>query len=478
MLGLAPPPSRGQVLDPACGTGRFLLACRERGDVDVAGFETDGAALDVARAQLPGASLRGESFLDAPASASFDLVVGNPPYVRDRGAKRDLYVGFVERAIDHLRDGGRLALVLSNAWLDVGYGADVRRALLGRCAIEWIVESAAERWFPGAKVHTMVLVARRCDDARARAASAVRFAEVRSPLPAEPSVVRTVTQAELPADDPWGPHLRAPDLWFAVRRRCVPLGELAELRRGWTTNDNRFFYPPPEAGIEEDWLRPLAKGPKTLRGVRFEASALGARALVPPAPDAAPPPGVAAWIARHERTTWTLRPQRPARLFLVKGTHDKHRHPLADRPVHADQQLYLVHPREGVDVVALAAVLNSAWGHLNLELAGRVNFGDGVLWLALDDARRRLWLPDLRGADVAALVAAFEALPDGPVRGAADQPSAPTSLDLAVGARLGLDAADVAAVRAAWIRRSARRLRLAGAASAGPSVSQANRNRS
>jgi hypothetical protein len=115
-----------------------------------------------------------------------------------------------------------------------------------------------------------------------------------------------------------------------------------------------------------------------------------------------------------------------------------------------------------VDVVALAAVLNSSWGHLGLELAGRVNFGDGVLWLGLQDARRRIFLPDLRGRDVTTLVAAFEALPSGPVMPAGQAGAEPTELDRCVAQLLGLTEAESSEVRAAWQLRCARRLRQGG----------------
>ena len=55
---------------------------------------------------------------------------------------------------------------------------------------------------------------------------------------------------------------------------------------------------------------------------------------------------------------------------------------------------------------------------VKLELVARVNFGDGVLWLGLSDAREELRLPDPEGlsaAQRAELIAAFEALPDDDV---------------------------------------------------------------
>ncbi len=389
VLSLVPPPS-GPVLDFACGSGRFLLAAQRWGQ-PLRGFETDAAALDVARANLPAAELHGRDFLDAPAHGDVALIVGNPPYIRRRGAKRDVYVDFLERSAAHLRPGGRLALVLSNAWMDVGYGRAVRELLLADFAVEWIVEGE-ERWFPGAKVNTVVLVARK------GRGDVVRFGRVDA-LPGPVTELRAIPQADLPVDAPWGPYLRAPSAWFDVDRAAMPtLGELAEVRRGFTTNDNRFWYPPPDAGIEDRWLVPLLKSPRRVQGFAFDPAALRDRVFVAPAD--VEDPGARAWIGEREHRPLPELP--PARLFVFKGVHREFRQPLASSPCLYDQQVYGLMPREGVPVEGLAAVLNSSWGCLELELAGRVNFGDGVLWIGLEDLRHKVRLPDPRGLDLGA----------------------------------------------------------------------------
>jgi predicted RNA methylase len=457
VLGLcAVPGDRPTIVDPACGSGRFLMAARTRWPgARLAGWDIDPAAVSLAEDNVPEASLSVGSFLDA-APVPCDLLVGNPPYVRQRGAKRDLYVDFLDSSPAWLRDGGRVALVLSAAWLDVGYGIDVRRRLLADFAVEWIVESSVERWFPGVKINTMVLVARKEPNPRARAASRVQFGEVRRPLPASPTLVRTVPQGALGTDRPWGPWLRAPKWWLVAWNRStaepvdeveevddpdgdegepsaevpvVPLSVLADVRRGWTTNDNGFFYPPASAGIEARWLRPLLKSPKRVPGARGRASELPDRVFVCDAGfgELGEDPGAKAWIEASGRGSWALRTQVPTRQVLMKGYGDRFRQPLFDRPVHYDQQIYGLYPTFLVDPDALAGLLHSSWFGLSLELLGRVNFGDGVLWLGLSDARQ-LPVPDLRRADRSALselARAFRDLPQGDV---------PSSLELAGGA--------------------------------------------
>jgi len=357
-----------------------------------------------------------------------DLVVGNPPYIRRRGEKRDVYVDFIERSLEHLVEGGRLAFVLSNAWLSVGYGRSVRELLLSRFAVEWMIESVAESWFPGASVNTMILVARRCDEPAARAAQSVRFAQLTSPLPASPKIVRALPQGQLRVDRAWAPLLRAPDLFLelSTSRRVCPLGDLATVRRGFTTNDNAFFYPPQDSGIEEGFLRPLVKSPRDVPGVRCRAADLQHKVLVCDedwgalkGPHAK---GLRRWLRLHGRgraaANWRLRPQEPSRLFLAKGYHDRFRQAVADVPAYVDQQIYGVYPKGGRDVALLAGLLNSAWFQLAVELTGRVNFGDGVLWLGLVDARERLTLPNPTAWDtgrIERVVEAFGSLPDGRV---------------------------------------------------------------
>ncbi len=485
----APSSPVARVLEPSCGSGRFLLAARERWslrDAQLCGYETDALALDAARDQLPDVSILNEDFLSAGAYGDFCRVIGNPPYVRDRGRGRDLYADFIERSIEHLREGGRLALVLSNSWLDVDYGRAVRANLLETCALEWLVESTAERWFRNARVNTMILVARRCADPNQRARQEVRFAQVREPLPAKPILLRSLSQAVLSGDQSWGPYLRAPEQFFAVRRcetpvPLTPLGELARLQRGFTTNDNQFFYPPADTGIEPRYLRPLFKSPKRVPGLRGTATSLPDRVfscdLSRSELMARGDLGAVAWIDAHRPSlspsSWKLPSQEPSRLFLVKGTSDRFRQPLFDAPVFADQQLYSVSSGgEPLEELALAALLNCSWCKLSIEMAGRVNFGDGVLWLALRDAREKILLPDIRLLDFSqrtALADALSAFPRQPVpslSGVRDEDSsdwwaAQEHLDQVAGALLGLGNREQRELREALTARCRIRLQMA-----------------
>ncbi|MDW8383121.1 MAG: Eco57I restriction-modification methylase domain-containing protein, partial [Verrucomicrobiota bacterium] len=86
----------------------------------------------------------------------FDIVIGNPPYIRQEEIKAlkpvlqaqgytcytgtaDLYVYFYERALQLLRDGGVLAFISSNKYFRAAYGEKLR-ALLARQTIHRIID--------------------------------------------------------------------------------------------------------------------------------------------------------------------------------------------------------------------------------------------------------------------------------------------------------------------------------------------------
>ena len=80
--------------------------------------------------------------LDARDFSGFDIVIGNPPYVRQEQIKElkpglkqhyecftgtaDLYVYFYERGVQLLRPGGVFSFITSNKWFRSGYGEKLR----------------------------------------------------------------------------------------------------------------------------------------------------------------------------------------------------------------------------------------------------------------------------------------------------------------------------------------------------------------
>lgn len=87
-----------------------------------------------------------DDFLLCALDGEFDIVVGNPPYVRQERIpaallseyrsrfrtlydRADLYVPFFERSLDLLAPGGTLGFICANRWLKNRYGGPLRRKI-------------------------------------------------------------------------------------------------------------------------------------------------------------------------------------------------------------------------------------------------------------------------------------------------------------------------------------------------------------
>ncbi|WP_423746773.1 Eco57I restriction-modification methylase domain-containing protein (plasmid) [Haladaptatus sp. SPP-AMP-3] len=73
----------------------------------------------------------------------------------------DLYLYFYFRSMDVLREGGTLSFVTSNAWLDVDYGVRLQEFLLSEGDVRYLFESRARRTFEEADVNTALSVVNR-----------------------------------------------------------------------------------------------------------------------------------------------------------------------------------------------------------------------------------------------------------------------------------------------------------------------------
>jgi tRNA1(Val) A37 N6-methylase TrmN6 len=99
-------------------------------------------------------------------NAGFDVIIGNPPYVRqeqlgpDKPYFRehyevyhgvaDLFVYFFARGLRLLRKDGRLAYISSNMWLRNNYATPLRQYLRTQTTVETIIDLGNTRVFADA----------------------------------------------------------------------------------------------------------------------------------------------------------------------------------------------------------------------------------------------------------------------------------------------------------------------------------------
>ena len=238
----------------------------------------------------------------------FDVVIGNPPYVRQEKIKdlkptlkkrytcytgtADLYVYFYERGLQLLNTNGIHTFICSNSWLDVNYGAPLQKYLLDNTAGAVICHSEAEREFESADINTIVSI---LHNGTPDADSQVRFLTFKTFI-GDPDIEnrreRTRTYTELAqagtrenryTGDKWGgKYLRAPDIYWTLlekgKDKLVRLGDIAEVRFGIKTGVNDFFYLDAERirewGIASEFLKPVIKSPRECKSIRVDPNQL------------------------------------------------------------------------------------------------------------------------------------------------------------------------------------------------------------
>lgn len=104
----------------------------------------------------------------------FDIVIGNPPYVRQEAIKEqkaelkphyphsysgtaDLYVYFYERSFQLLKPGGALSFITSNKWFRARYGQDLRQYMATHTELRQIIDFGDEDVFDALAYPTIVI---------------------------------------------------------------------------------------------------------------------------------------------------------------------------------------------------------------------------------------------------------------------------------------------------------------------------------
>lgn len=112
-------------------------------------------------------------------SGGFDVVIGNPPYIRIQSiletspqqadyfsrkyqssskGNYDIYVIFIEKALELINKSGKVGFILPHKFFNAHYGLATRNLLLTKKAISGIVHFGDQQIFDGASTYTCILL--------------------------------------------------------------------------------------------------------------------------------------------------------------------------------------------------------------------------------------------------------------------------------------------------------------------------------
>ena len=259
----------------------------------------------------------------------------------------DIYTYIFIHTATLLAKNGTIAIITSNSWLDVSYGSVLKEFFLDNFNIKSIIASWAEPWFEDAAVNTVVTILEKGKpnneqvkfvklkqkfseliphrDLKLDAVKRWRridgivdsietlhyhrdikkITETISSVETDEMRIRLIPQSELKKEleekselAKWGKYLRAPDVYFEILEKCkdklVPLKDIADVRRGYTTGINEFFYLEEikeeklsssktvwyknsrgwQGKIEKKYLKPVIKSPKESKSIIIDPSKL------------------------------------------------------------------------------------------------------------------------------------------------------------------------------------------------------------
>ena len=137
-----------------------------------------------------------DAFPEQMAAGGFDIIVGNPPYVRiqnmeDQLEKRfyaeyfgaatgsfDLSVAFVEMALKLLRPGGVVGLIVSNALLRSNYAEHLRKRLMQEGVLRHVVDFTDQLVFRGVGAYTCLIFLEKPGPSSPKATSIFRLRSI------------------------------------------------------------------------------------------------------------------------------------------------------------------------------------------------------------------------------------------------------------------------------------------------------------
>lgn len=409
-----------RVVDPGAGSGRYLVAAAARFPrAQLVGVELDPLAALMLRANLTtlGLNKRATIVVDdfrladlAPARGR-TLFLGNPPYVRHHqiadawkqwfalsakayGVKASrlagLHIHFFLRVLQLATPGDMGAFITSAEWLDVNYGATLRRLLTERLG--------------GVAVHVLDATAMPFDDAITTGAiTCFKVGEIAEGLRVRvvPSLdaLNCLSNGEVV---PWE-RVRSARRWSPLFKpaRPVPsgyveLGELCRVHRGQVTGSNAVWIAGPQAaGLPESVLAPTITKARDLitAGAQLDCAQPLRRVVNIPAEmdelddedrravnqflEWAKQQGAhQSYIAQHRRAWWAVGLKEPAPIL---STYMARRAPAFVRNLCGARHINIAHglyPREEFPASTLDAL--AAWLRMNVVTEDGRTYAGGL----------------------------------------------------------------------------------------------------
>lgn len=146
MINLADININSRILEPSCGKGVFLEIFKQNNYENLLAYELDETLI----LNKFKDNIINESYVSAKIDEKFDLIIGNPPYIRWKNLEEELkqelatnhlwnkyfnslcdysYI-FILKSIEHLKENGQLIFITPEYWLNTTHSQTLRNYML------------------------------------------------------------------------------------------------------------------------------------------------------------------------------------------------------------------------------------------------------------------------------------------------------------------------------------------------------------
>ncbi len=502
-----------KVLEPSVGDGNFLAALNEAagksGGVRVTAVELDSGEFAKARTRAAemrsiDVTWRNEDFFAAyrKLPRDFDVVVGNPPFIRFQHFDADsretafghlrkhgyrpnklanAWAAFVQLSIELLRPGGRLAMVIPAELLQVKYAAELRERIT-QMFDHVVLVTFQQLVFEGIQQEVVLLLAegKRAIPGDHSVVHTLEFADAQSLFSVQSlsDAIAHVPQKHARKDVKWT-ALFLPDSAFASLERAYrtegvhKLGDLASVEVGIVTGRNSFFVIDKEQARNvglNGFSQPLVGRTSSLRSICFDKKDFSVHSDKHPSvlidlngvPEEELSGALVRYIQQGEqagvhtgykcsiRKRWYDVPSiYVPDAFLFRQIHDAPLLVANEARATSTDTIHRVRFRRELSAQTMAAAFCNSLTFAWAEVCGR-SYGGGVLELEPREAEE-LPIP----LDAAAAI--DEKKLDGILRKSGVEAALDYSDPILLGEGLGMSASEVKAVRDCWVQLRDRR---------------------
>ncbi len=170
MISLSKVDKDAFILEPSSGEGVFIESLKKRGFKNIIGYEIDKTLISNTN------NIINESFITAKIDKKYDLIIGNPPYIRWKNLEKELkeelnkntlwnkyfnslcdysYI-FILKSIELLKDGGELIFITPEYWLNTKHSLNLRNYMVKNGYFEEIIHFNETPIFDKATVSTII----------------------------------------------------------------------------------------------------------------------------------------------------------------------------------------------------------------------------------------------------------------------------------------------------------------------------------